>query len=370
MRLEPLDDSVRLHLSPTEYELLLDCAPNKQCYFATRIEAECSPRIGRVAKLKRGSFGIPDEPKVDIPFLRLRGTKDTTEGENPIGGKARMSWVPRDLYTELMEWADQNSISDDEELFDVGKRRLQDYVQVMRENAATRSNNDDYRYFKSHDGRVYYATNMVRRLGVDIELVMEMGGWNSKKAIEPYLRKAQPREMQDELVRSGAVRRDDLPAPPRRKEFEALYEELQRLKELQKFDAVEPLNNLTAGRIAELREIALSQRIENEDGEIEKTNLSQFGEGDRVHSSTPAVAALHLGAQGGEALQGRARREKRAMADNPEMADPTASHAATVVGMCLVPTLALVAAIAIGDGPTAAAGMLLGAGYGTYDIDL
>lgn len=58
------------------------------------------------------------------------------------------------------------------------------------------------------------------------------------------------------------------------------------------------------------------------------------------------------------------------MADNPDMADPTPSHAATVVGMCLIPALALVAAIALGDGSTAAAGMLLGAGYGVWDTDL
>lgn len=58
------------------------------------------------------------------------------------------------------------------------------------------------------------------------------------------------------------------------------------------------------------------------------------------------------------------------MADNPEMGDPTASHAATVVGMCLVPALTLVTAIAIGDGPTAVAGMLIDAGYGVWDTDL
>ena len=106
-------------------------------------------------------------------------------------------------------------------------------------------------------------------------------------------------------------------------------------------------------------EDALLNEFEDEDGDMPP-----------LGAVTPTGAAVSLAAQGGGALQQRAREEERAMADNPDMADPTPSHAATVVGMCLVPALALVTAIALGDGPTAAGGMLLGAAYGTYDIDL
>lgn len=106
-------------------------------------------------------------------------------------------------------------------------------------------------------------------------------------------------------------------------------------------------------------EDALLNEFEDEDGDMPP-----------LGAVTPTGAAVSLAAQGGGALQRRARVEERAMAENPDMADLTASHAASVVGMSLVPALALVTAIALGDGPTAAAGMLLGAGYGVWDIDL
>lgn len=106
-------------------------------------------------------------------------------------------------------------------------------------------------------------------------------------------------------------------------------------------------------------EDALLNEFKDEDGDMPP-----------LGAVTPTGAAVSLAAQGGTTLQRRARVEERAMADNPEMADPTAAHAASVVGMCLVPALALVTAIGLGDGSTAAAGMLLGAGYGVWDIDL
>jgi len=88
-----------------------------------------------------------------------------------------------------------------------------------------------------------------------------------------------------------------------------------------------------------------------------------------VLTATPTGAAVALVGQGGRGLRRRARAEERAMAANPELADPTAEHAATMVMAAVVPALALVSAVALGDGTTAAAGMLLGAGYSVHDID-
>lgn len=114
---------------------------------------------------------------------------------------------------------------------------------------------------------------------------------------------------------------------------------------------------------------------QSEEEMIKETVLGDYGgeeDSERlgVFSATPTGAAFSLAAHGGGALEQRARVEECAMRNNPEMADPTLSHATGVLAMCLVPALALVAAVAVGDGSTAAAGMLLGAGYGAYDVDL
>jgi len=57
----------------------------------------------------------------------------------------------------------------------------------MGENAATKRVMRISWILTTHDNRAYYATNMIRRLGVDKEIVKSMGGWSSDKAIEPYL---------------------------------------------------------------------------------------------------------------------------------------------------------------------------------------
>lgn len=117
---------------------------------------------------------------------------------------------------------------------------------------------------------------------------------------------------------------------------------------------------------------------QTEEEMIRKTVLDDFGDSDvekesddsEVLSSTLAGLAVSLAAQGGDGLQRRARAEERAMDQNPELADPTPQHAATVTTVALLPALALVSAFALGDGAIAATGMLLGAGYSIRDIDL
>ena len=274
MRLEPLQQRTRVYLSPSEYEFLLECAPTKRCYFATRIEAECSPRIGIVADIERGDFYVPSDPGVELTFLKLRGTKDTRKRDSSTEGKARITWVPDDLYEELMTWADQKDCSEGDQLFDIGAATLQNDIKIMRQNAAHKSGNKDFLNYSSHDGRVYYATDMVRRKRVDIEIVMEMGGWSSKEAIEPYLRKPLAKEIQDELVRSGAVNGDNLPAPPRRDEFAGIHEELRKIRQLIDLEEDSPLRGLTVDELAEFRERML--RENSEESEPTRSTLSDF----------------------------------------------------------------------------------------------
>jgi len=84
----------------------------------------------------------------------------------------------------------------------------------MGENAATKTGDEDFLDLTTHDNRAYYATNMIRRLGVDKEIVKSMGGWSSDKAIEPYLDIPLEKDIQNELVRAGVVQKD-VSAPPR-----------------------------------------------------------------------------------------------------------------------------------------------------------
>jgi len=307
MRLEPMQKRTRVYLSPSEYKFLLDCAATRRSYFAARLEAECSPRIGMVADIERDDFFTPATPGVELTFLKLRGAKDTTEGESPLGGQARITWVPDDLYGELMKWADQRGAGAGDQLFDVGPAQLQNDVQKMRETAAQKSGNEDFLHVTSHDFRVYYATHLVRRKRVDVEIVMETGGWSSKEAIEPYLQKPLPKDIQDEYVRSGLVDGEDLPEPPRRDEYAGIYEELRKIRRLLELDGDSAIEQLTAEEIAAIREQILDER--GAETEPTLSTLSDFSEeepaaGDPVSAWTRArLRAEHAAARASDVAE-------------------------------------------------------------------
>lgn len=215
-----------------------------------RIAGESGPRIGLITRIRRCDFYVPSDPDVGIVLLKIRGAKDTTEDNT---GGERLTWVPRDLYEEILDHCRREDINDNEEVFDVGAERMRQLIKEAGENAAAKTENYDYRYLTPHDLRSYFATNMIRRQRVDREIVKSMGGWNSDKALQPYLDVALPRDIQDELARQGLVE-VDVPSPPRRDELAALYEELRTIRELLTLSDVVEENDLSAEQIEQLEE--------------------------------------------------------------------------------------------------------------------
>lgn len=215
MRLRPMDEEVRVYMAPYEYETFLNHCDRRE-RLASRIIGESSPRIGKTASLIRDDFFVPDDPRVELAFVRLRETKDSTEGENALGGKTRVSWVPWDLFEEVQQYCDDEGIEGGDEIFSITADWLGKQIKKAAEATAVATGDSDYNYIRSHDLRAYYATNMVRRLGVGIEVVMEMGSWDSRKAIKPYLASPLPRDLQDGLARAGVTQKD-VPTPPTRR---------------------------------------------------------------------------------------------------------------------------------------------------------
>lgn len=363
-----MSDGARLYYSPPEYQILLDSTPKRRTYFATRLEAECSPRIGLVSQIERGDFFIPLDPDVELVFLKIRDGKDTTDNED---GGSRITWVPFDLFEEIEAWCDRRSIGEDEQIFEVGAKTLSNDVIEMGENAATKTGDEDFLDLTTHDNRAYYATNMIRRLGVDKEIVKSMGGWSSDKAIEPYLDIPLEKDIQDELVRAGVVQKD-VSAPPRRDDLAGLYREL---RELRKQLHVADLNNTHGLDLDVLKEIqseALAEEGTEEDSQkIDNSTLSNY-----LAVSDPATAGAAITAEGVEAAEQRARREKRAMEHDPNAADPTPSHLAKVFGLCVVAGAMLafsVSASSFSPPVTAALyglALPLAAGKALIDVDL
>lgn len=330
MRLKPMKNEVRVFMRPDEFQTYLQSC-DRRVALASRIEARTSPRIEKVAALTRGDFFIPDDPGVELAFVRLRETKDTTEGENALGGQTRISWVPWSLYKDVQQYCDDEGIGPDDELFDIGKDWLGKLIKQAAEDAAVAADDPDYEHIRSHDLRAFYATHMVRRLGVDKPVVMEMGGWNSEKAIEPYLAASLPGDLQDALGRAGATEKD-IETPQRQDAIGEILERLRTIEiKLELDTVVDDVSELTLSDVRDLKQNDEDPDESSTADETETNSLNKF-----MSVTSPAVVACYGVAVGTYRSVKRAGVERRAMAADPVALSPALGAVVYSVALLLV----------------------------------
>lgn len=356
MILKPMEEDVRVYLAPHEYDTYREHC-DRRTELAARINAESSPRIGKTASLRRSDFYVPDDPQVELAFVRLRETKDSTEGENALGGKTRVSWVPWDLYEAVQQYCDDEGIGDDDEIFEITADWLGKQIKKAAEATAIATGNEDYRHVRSHDLRAYYATNMVRRLGVNIEVVMEMGGWDSRKAIEPYLASPLPRDLQDELARAGVLQKD-VPAPPRQDEFSEILVRLEQIERALDLDRIVDVKKLTASDVQSLK-----KKAEDTDDTADSKDSGQLKSlNDYRQSATPSGVVVLTAMMTANQLLARLRVERRSVDACHTAPSPEASAVVYTLGLLLVfgPIIALTGGVLSPDLAAAAFGGVVG----------
>lgn len=227
MRLKTLENQMRVYMNPYDYETMTETAASRRAEVAMRCMGEMGLRVSECTSdhLTMENIRQSTHPDVDIHFLRLYG-KDTKDRDTE--GKRRDAWVPGDLLDRLETYQENEGFADDRPIFMCSKRSLQHEVEKTRENAALREENDDYRHISCHDFRAYFATNMALREGVNIEIVMELGGWVDRQSIDPYLDANFDDIIQRELALAGVLDEDvDIDPSP----YDRLRQEIHLLRE-------------------------------------------------------------------------------------------------------------------------------------------
>lgn len=69
MGLKPIEDEVRVFMAPHEFQEYLGSC-DRRVALASRIEARTSARVGKVAEITRGDFFVPDDPGLELAFVR------------------------------------------------------------------------------------------------------------------------------------------------------------------------------------------------------------------------------------------------------------------------------------------------------------
>lgn len=138
-------------------------------------------------------------PDGDHFRLRVPQGKDTTGN----GGKPRDAYLPSEVEGDIHRYQNAADLDRGEPLVDLTTGGVRDVVKRTAERAAEATGDDDFRYVSSHDLRRRFAQRLLVDRQMNPRVVMQVGGWDSFQAIEPYLNAPTPEVVNDAFEEAG-----------------------------------------------------------------------------------------------------------------------------------------------------------------------
>jgi len=211
------DDTAKVWISQDEYQRLLSVADEygDNWTIPIRLGAECGLRHAESAAVTPGDlsevvvdFSNNDLLRADVDvdgrtvvhWLTVVG-KDTTGGD----GKRRDAFVPNDVYRDLELEKHRRDLDGDDEFVLVSPRSVRRWIDDISELMADENGKPEREYLSSHDLRRYFATTCLQVAGMNPEVVKEVGGWNSYKAMKPYLQSPVQEVIAAEFAAAGML---------------------------------------------------------------------------------------------------------------------------------------------------------------------
>jgi integrase len=131
--------------------------------------------------------------------LRVPHGKDTSGS----GGKPRDAYLPPDVERDIHQYRNAADLRPGDQLIELSERGVRDVVKRTAERAAEATGDEDYRHVSSHDLRRRFAQRLLVDHSMNPRVVMQVGGWDSFAAIEPYLNAPTPDVVNDEFEKAG-----------------------------------------------------------------------------------------------------------------------------------------------------------------------
>jgi integrase len=125
--------------------------------------------------------------------LRVPEGKDTTGN----GGKPRDAYLPADVERSLQQYQNAENIAPRDPFVDLTERGVRAAVKRTAKAAADETGDEDFRHVSSHDLRRRFAQRLLVDENMNPRVVMQIGGWDSFQAIEPYLNAPTPDVVDD-----------------------------------------------------------------------------------------------------------------------------------------------------------------------------
>lgn len=126
----------------------------------------------------------------------------TIKGKNTKGGEktVRDAYVPERVKENLDRYQSERGIQSDEPYVDVSVSTVRRWVREITNEIASDSGSTRWEHVSSHDLRRSWANHHLVEEGVNVRVMMEIGGWSSYDAIEPYLGKPTASKIAQEMA--------------------------------------------------------------------------------------------------------------------------------------------------------------------------
>ncbi|WP_049984126.1 site-specific integrase [Halorubrum sp. BV1] len=131
--------------------------------------------------------------------LRVPEGKDTTGS----GGKPRDAYLPADVERAIHQYQNAEDVAPGDPLVELTERGVRDVVKRTAKRAAEETGDEDFHYVSSHDLRRRFAQRLLVDRQMNPRVVMQVGGWDSFQAIEPYLNAPTPQVVDDAFEEAG-----------------------------------------------------------------------------------------------------------------------------------------------------------------------
>jgi len=134
----------------------------------------------------------------EIPQIQPQHIKETESGGYRLrvpqgkyttgnGRKPRDAYLPADIEADLQRFQNAENIAPRDPFVEPTERGVRAVVTRTAEAAAEETGDDDFRYVSSHNLRRRFAQRLLVDENMNPRVVMQVGGWDSFQAIEPYL---------------------------------------------------------------------------------------------------------------------------------------------------------------------------------------
>jgi integrase len=187
MRLEATqaDNETKVWLTDSEIEGLRRAAVSYRDDIIIQLGAFVGLRAFEIPQIQPRHIKTTDSGSYR---LRVPRGKDTTGG----GGKPRDAFLPADVERDLQQYQNAENIAPRDPFVDLTERGVRAAVKRTAEAAAEQTGDADFERVSSHDLRRRFAQRLLVDEEVNPRVVMQVGGWDSFQAIEPYLNAPTP----------------------------------------------------------------------------------------------------------------------------------------------------------------------------------